>query len=88
MEDSRAQSASGNHVFAILKTTEDYVELRAGLQDVCDEAYDIEVIFINGKVYQMIWFLGGDWKFLALSCGIESATCNHARIWCKCSKND
>ena len=34
----------------------------------------------------MQYFLGGDWKFLALVCGIESASSNHACIWCKCSK--
>ena len=87
LEDSRARSASGNHVFAILKITESYDEILAGLQDVCDEAKDIEVISIDGKVFHVTWFLGGDWKFLATVCGLDSATSNHACIWCKCSKN-
>ena len=60
----------------------------AGLQDVCDEARDIEVISIDGKVYQVTWFLGGDWKFLALVCGLDSATSNYACIWCKCPKGE
>ena len=86
LEDSRAQSASGNHVFAILKITEGYDELLAGLQDVCNEAMDLEVISIDGKVYRVTWFLGGDWKFLALACGLDSATSTYACIWCKCPK--
>ena len=35
----------------------------------------------------MTWFLGGYWKFLATVCGLDSATSNHACIWCECSKN-
>ena len=30
------------------------------------------------------YFLGGDWKFLAMITGIDSATATHACIWCKC----
>jgi len=87
LEDNRAQSASGNHVFAILKTTEGYDEILAGLQDICDEARDIEVISIDQKVYQVTWFLGGDWKFLALVCGLDNASSNFSCIWCKCPKS-
>ena len=88
LEDSLSQSAAGNHVFAILKITEGYDEMLAGLQDVCDEARDIEVISIDGKVYQVTWFLGGDWKILALVCGLDSATSIYACIWCKCPKDE
>ena len=31
-----------------------------------------------------MYFLGGDWKFLAMITGIDSATATHACIWCKC----
>jgi len=55
LEDSQAQSASGNHVFVTLKTTESYDELLTGLQDVCDEVKDIEVISTSNdeKVYHV-----------------------------------
>ena len=33
-----------------------------------------------------MFFLGSDWKFLALVCGLESTTCQYACIWCKCPK--
>ena len=32
--------------------------------------------------------IGGDWKFLATTTGIDSATHNHACIWCKCTKEE
>ena len=35
-----------------------------------------------------MYFLGGDWKFLALCTGIDSAMSNYSRIWCKCPKFD
>jgi len=87
LEDGRAQSASGNYVFTILKITESYDKLLASLQDVCDKVKDIEVISPGGKVYHMTWLLRGDWKFLATVCGLESAMSNYPCIWCKCPKD-
>ena len=58
-----------------------------GLQDICEEAKDLEVLTIEGNVYKIIFFLGGDWKFLATVCGIESASAEYSCIWCKCSKS-
>jgi len=50
----------------------------AGVQDICEEAKDMEVICIKEKVYKIIWFLDGDWKFLATVCGLDSANAEHA----------
>ena len=38
-------------------------------------------------VYTVEQFLGGDWKFLALVCGLDAANADHACIWCKCPKS-
>ena len=32
--------------------------------------------------------MGGDWKFLAIVMGIDSARSEYACIWCKCSKEE
>ena len=64
----------GNYTIAILKITESYDELALGLQDIYEEAKDLEVLTIEGNVYKILFFLGGDWKFLATVCGIESAS--------------
>ena len=58
----------------------------AGLEDICEEAKDLNVITINGKVYNIVLYLGGDWKFLATVCGLESATSEFSCIWCKYPK--
>ena len=34
------------------------------------------------------YYLGGDWKFLALVTGIDSATSQYTCIWCKCSMDE
>ena len=46
-----------------------------------------EVISINEKIYTIIWYLGGDWKFLSTVCGLDSASAEYACIWCKCPKD-
>lgn len=83
LDDKEVCSAKGNHTLAILKVSESYDNLAAA---IIEEAKDLEILTVDNKVYQVQYFLGGDWKFLALVCGIESASSNHACIWCKCPK--
>ena len=71
---------------AILKVSESYNDILQGLQDIIAEAKDIQTITINDVAYQIQLFLRGDWNFLSVICGIESATSEYACIWCKCSK--
>ena len=85
-EGQRARSAFGNHSIAILKVSENYEDLAAGLEDVCVEAENLEVLTVKDKVYKVQFFLGGDMKFLAVVCGVEAATSEYACVWCKCPK--
>lgn len=57
---SRACSVLGNHAVAIMKVSETYNELINGLQDICQEAEDLEVVTIKGRVYKIEFYLGGD----------------------------
>ena len=68
-EKHKACSAFGNYSLAILKIAEDYKELSSGLQDICEEAADLQIVTIQDKVYNIKFFLGGDWKYLATVCG-------------------
>ena len=70
----------------ILKVSEKYDELATALKDVIEEAEELNIMSIDGDVYYIQYFLDGEWKFLALVCGLELATSNHACIWCKCPK--
>ena len=86
-EGEKAQSVAGNYSLAILQTGESYNDLAKGLEDICTEAKDLEVLTVGEKVNRIQFFLGGDLKFLAIVCGIEAANADHACIWCKCPKD-
>ena len=45
-------------------------------------------IVVDGETYQIDYYLGGDWKFLACITGIDSAHSQFACICCKCSMTD
>ena len=89
-EGMGAKSAAGNHPLCILRDTEDYEQLRLGLHDILNETSEIQKngLVVNGTKYEIDFLLGGDWKFLACVCGIDSATATHSCIWCICSKNE
>ena len=70
-----------------MRVAEKYEDLASGLEDIIREARDLEVVTIEEQVYRIQLVLGGDWKFLALVCGLESATSQYACIWCKCPKD-
>lgn len=58
-EGQLACSAKGNHTLAILKVSENYNDLAAGLKDIIEEAKDLEVVTIEGKVHTIEYFLIG-----------------------------
>ena len=84
-EGTKACSAQGNHSIAIFKVSEsNYDALCEAMQDIITEAKEQTNITINGNTYNIEYYLGGDMKFLALVCGIDSATAKYSCIWCKC----
>ena len=87
-EGSKAYSSDGNHVIAILKDEENFDSLQRGLADVRNEVEQLTSIEVEGITYDLEYYLGGDWKFLAIVMGIDSAKSDYACIWCKCSKEE
>ena len=89
-EGNDAKSFVGNHTVCIVRGNEDYNSLSICLRDIINELEDIEKsgIKINQNQYSINFYLGGDWKFLAMSCGIDAANCTHSCIWCRCPKED
>ena len=83
-EGDKAYSAAGNHCIAIIKETESYNSLKLALQNIIEDVQTLTSITINGYSYSIEYYLGGDWKFLAMVTGIDSASSNYACIWCKC----
>ena len=85
-EGSVAMSEKGNYVLAIIKATEDYKSIRDSLSDLIEEMRNLHSIEVDGDKYDIEYFLGGDWKFLATICGIGCANQDYACIWCKCPR--
>ena len=85
-EGNEATSVIGNHSVAIFKMAENYENLAAALEDICNEGKQLKSITINDKSYEIETYLGGDLKFLAMVCGIDAANCEHACVWCKCPR--
>ena len=83
-EGSKAYSAEGNHFLAIFKEPESYDSLEKCLSDIVKEVERLTSITIGDKTFEVEYYLGGDWKFLALATGIDSASSTYACIWCKC----
>ena len=55
------------------------------LIDLIHEMSNLTDITVNNENYATEYFLGGDWKFLELVCGIGRAN-DYSGKWCKCPK--
>ena len=85
-EKEVAMGERGNCVLAVIKTTETYDNLRDSLADLRMEMSNLQEISVNDCTYKLEYFLGGDWKFLALVCGPGRVNENYACVWCKCPR--
>ena len=79
---NKVLSASVSYSIGILKVSEsDYHALSHALQDIISEAKDFKSVTINNTEYKIDYFLGGDMKFLALVCGIDSASSTYILVY-------
>ena len=72
-------SADGNHLVAVIKVPEDYYHLFVALCDIQNDVEQLSTVCIDNVCYEIQWFPGGDWKFLACICGLGAA---HAKTSC------
>ena len=56
--------------------------------NIIDEVKHVKEIEVEGITFKLTYYLGGDWKFLAVVTGIDSASSDHACMWCKCKKDE
>ena len=61
-----------------------YENIRGSLFGLREEMKNVGEISVNGAKYKKDYFIGGDWKFLAIVCGMDSANHNYACIWYNC----
>ena len=80
-EGLKACSAQGNHNIGIFKVSEsDYDAVYNSLQDIITEAKELTNVTLNGITYNIEYYLGGNMKFLALVCGVDSVTATYSCI--------
>ena len=89
-EGSVVKSAAGNHSVCLLKESENYESLVLGLRDIREEMTDIssQGITVSGIKFDVHFYLGSDWKFIASVCGLDAANATFSCIWCKCAKTE
>lgn len=81
-------SADGNHLIAVIKESENYDKLAKALADIRKDVESLKHVSVGTEQFEIEWFLGGDWKFLACICGIGAAHATYPCIWCKCTLYD
>ena len=83
-------STKGNHTIAIINGTENHHHLKTSLSDIIKEVEELISITVNSTTFQVIFCFCSDLKFLAIACGIESATATYScnTIWCKCPSSE
>ena len=79
----------GNYCLAIVKVKEDYENIKASLEDISREMeVSRDGLEVDGVLFKIKCYLGGDYKFLLVVCGTGAATSDYACVWCLCPKKE
>jgi hypothetical protein len=66
---------------------ENYDQIKISLENMLEKIKEIKEIDINGTMYKVKFYLGGDLKFLAIVLGIKAANSCHPCPWCNFDKS-
>ena len=86
-EGYRAATEKGNYILAIIKTKDDYQGITDSFEDLRKEMASLKSVDVKENTFEIEYFLGGYWKFLATVCGVGPANQDYACIWCRCPRN-
>lgn len=75
-EGDRAYGSSGSHCIAIFEEPEIYESMKICHRDIIRVVEHLNEIQTNSETYSIKYYLGGDWKFLAMITGIDSSVFN------------
>lgn len=88
VDDTNSAAFHGNNIILLLYGTETYDFLKHTLQELKQQMEDLNHVIIKGETYQLDYFLGGDYKWLLLILGLDSASCKYSCIYCKVSSDE
>ncbi len=78
-----ANSAQGNYILGKFHIkSECYNELKEALKELSEKLFALKELNIDGVMYKIEWWLGGDLKFLLLVFGLNAANSNYCCPWC------
>ena len=80
-EGELAHSYEGNHCLAIFRAPESYTSLKDALADIIAEVSRLDFITVNGEQYKVEYYMGGDWKFLAIVTGMYVQRTPKLSMW-------
>ena len=66
LEEEKTGSYEGNHIVAVFKEPESYDSLKNALADLIEEVEWLQKIEVGGISFDLDYYMGGDWKFLAM----------------------
>ena len=82
-EGKIAETATGNYTCCLFDISkEDYETMYTCLAEIKTEIDNLKELEIDGCVYKIEQFIGGNLKMLAIIYGINRATANCPCIWC------
>ena len=84
-------SPKDNRTVAIINGPEKYETLKISLSPFFEEVNNLmhkSFISIDGQDVELEFFLGGDFKFLLMILGLNSANADYACLWCKIHKDN
>jgi len=89
-EDSLdANTALGNFILRKLHIkSESYTELKEALRELSELLSALKEINVDGTIYKIEWWLGGDLKFLLLVLGLNAANSYYCCAWCVLHKEE
>ena len=69
LDEEKSYSYEACHPLAIFRAPEKYESLKTALQDIIEEISRLIQITVDDHTYSIEYYMGGDWKFLAMVTG-------------------
>ncbi len=83
-EGLKARTSKGHYTLGIFEIEkENYENVKKSLDSLLKQIEVLNELEIDGTTYSLRYYLGGDWKFMAIMLGLNSAQANQPCLWCK-----